>query len=123
MRQHKLTTILVHGIIAVLASSQIAAMPLKIKPKTYKKKKSAPQETVQGVRDQTQTSASVSIKTGTNLAIFEFEGKGISVPLATRMTEEFRSTVRRLNIFQVQDRGLTQRINILRPESDRKSVV
>ena len=98
MRQHKLTTILVHGIIVVLASSQIAAMPLKIKPKTYKKKKSAPQETVQGVRDQTQTSAAVSIKTGTNLAIFEFEGKGISVPLATRMTEEFRNKIGRAHV-------------------------
>ena len=47
MRQHKLTIILVHGIIAVLAISQIVATPLKIRPKTYKKKKSDPEETVQ----------------------------------------------------------------------------
>ena len=118
MRQHKLTKILVHGIIAVLASSQIVATPLKNRPKTYKKKKSDPEETVQENSDRTQTTSAVSIETGTRLAIFEFEGKGISVPLAARMTEEFRNTVRRLNIFEVQDRGLTQRINIFRPETD-----
>ena len=118
MRQHKLTKILVHGIIAVLASSQIVATPPKNRPKTYKKKKSDPEETVQENSDRSQTTSAVSIETGNRLAIFEFEGKGISVPLATRMTEEFRNTVRHLNIFHVQDRGLTQRINILRPESD-----
>ena len=118
MRQHKLTVILVHGIIAVLASSQIVATPLKLRPKTYKKKKGDPEETVQEISDRSQTTSAVSIETGTGLAIFEFEGKGISVPLAARMTEEFRNTVRRLNIFEVQDRGLTQRINIFRPETD-----
>ena len=86
--------------------------------KTYKKKKSDPEETVQENSDRSQTTSAVSIETGTRLAIFEFEGKGISVPLAARMTEEFRNTVRRLNIFEVQDRGLTQRINIFRPETD-----
>ena len=59
MRQHKLTIILVHGIIAVLASSQIVATPLKIRPKTYKKKKSDPEETVQENSDRSQTTSAV----------------------------------------------------------------
>ena len=61
------------------------------------------------------TSLVSSLKTGNNLAVLEFEGRGISAPLTAHLTEEFRRTVRNLNIFQVQDRGITNEINIFYP--------
>ena len=61
------------------------------------------------------TSLPSSLKTGNNLAVLEFEGRGISAPLTAHLTEEFRRTVRNLNIFQVQDRGITNEINIFYP--------
>ena len=59
-----------------------------------------------------------SMKTGNRLAVLKFEGWGVSEPLTAHMTEEFRNTMRRLKIFQVQDRGITEQINIFYPKSD-----
>ena len=69
---------------------------------------------------QSSTSLPSSLKTGNNLAVLEFEGRGISAPLTAHLTEEFRRTVRNLNIFQVQDRGITNEINIFYPRKKEK---
>ena len=55
------------------------------------------------------------MKTGKQLAVLRFEGWAISEPLTEFLTEEFRETIRELEIFQVQDRGLTNEINIFQP--------
>ena len=57
----------------------------------------------------------VTFETGNDLAVLSFEGWGISVPLTTLLTEEFRQTIRDLEIFHVQDRGLTNEIKIFYP--------
>ena len=61
------------------------------------------------------TKVNISLTTGNRLAVLEFEGYSISEPLAEFLTEEFRKTVRNLEIFTVQDRGLTNEINIFHP--------
>ncbi len=58
---------------------------------------------------------SVSVKTGDQLAVLEFEGWAVSEPLTEFLTEEFRQTVGDLKIFQVQDRGITNQIKIFKP--------
>ena len=58
---------------------------------------------------------SVSLKTGNQLAVLEFEGWAVSEPLTEFITEEFRKTVRDLKIFQVQDRGITNQLKIFKP--------
>ena len=58
---------------------------------------------------------SVSVKTGDQLAVLEFEGWAVSEPLTEFLTEEFRQTVSDLKIFQVQDRGITNQIKIFKP--------
>jgi len=62
-----------------------------------------------------ETTKTVTYETGNNLAVLRFEGWGISEPLTKFLTEEFRETVRELDIFQVQDRGLTNEIKIFYP--------
>lgn len=57
----------------------------------------------------------VSYDTENNLAVLRFEGWGISDPLTKYLTEELRETIRDLDIFQVQDRGLTNEIKIYYP--------
>ena len=64
-----------------------------------------------------ETIKPVSLKTGKQLAILEFEGWAISEPLTTFLTEELRKTVRDLKIFQVQDRGITNQIQIFKPRN------
>ena len=63
----------------------------------------------------TETTESVSLNTGSHLAVLEFEGWAISEPLTEFLTEEFRKTVRKLKIFQVQDRGITRKFKIYKP--------
>ena len=58
---------------------------------------------------------SVSIKTGDQLAVLEFEGWAVSEPLTKFLTEEFRQTIVDLKIYQVQDRGITNQIKIFKP--------
>ena len=71
-------------------------------------------------KQQSSTSLVSSLKIGNYLAVLEFEGQGISAPLTANLTEEFRRTVRNLNIFQVQDRGITNEINIFYPRKKEK---
>ena len=65
----------------------------------------------------TETTKTVSIKTGKKLAVLRFEGWAISEPLTEFLTEQLRQTIRELKIFQVQDRGLTNEISIFYPRS------
>ena len=65
-----------------------------------------------------EVTSSVSLKTGNKLAVLKFEGWAISDPLSAFLTEEFRKTVRELDIFQVQDSGITNQINIFLPRSE-----
>ncbi len=60
----------------------------------------------------TETTRSVSMKTGNQLAVLEFEGWSISEPLTKFLTEEFRETIRELEIFQVQDIDLGKRLKV-----------
>ena len=62
-----------------------------------------------------ETTKAVSMKTGNQLAVLRFEGWSISEPLTEFLTEELRETIRELEIFQVQDRGLTNEISIFYP--------
>jgi len=64
-----------------------------------------------------EVTSSVSLKTGNKLAVLKFEGWAISTPLSIFLTEEFRNTVRALDIFQVQDSGITNQVNIYLPRS------
>ncbi len=63
----------------------------------------------------TDTKIDISLSTGNKLAVLKFEGYAISEPLTEYLTEEFRKTVRSLGVFIVQDRGLTNEINIFYP--------
>ena len=65
-----------------------------------------------------EVTSSVSLKTGNKLAVLKFEGWDISNPLSSFLTEEFRKTIRGLDIFQVQDSGITNQINIFLPRSE-----
>ena len=65
----------------------------------------------------TETTVLPSMKTDNQLAVLKFEGWGVSEPITRHMTEEFRNTMRRLKIFQVQDRGITEQMDILYPKS------
>ncbi len=62
-----------------------------------------------------ETTKSVSFKTDNQLAVLRFEGWSISEPLTEFLTEELRQTIRGLDVFQVQDKGLTYEIDIYYP--------
>ena len=64
-----------------------------------------------------ETTKTVSMKTGNQLAVLRFEGWSISDPLTDFLTEELRETIRELDIFQVQDKGLTNEISIFYPRT------
>ena len=57
------------------------------------------------------------MRTGNHLAVLRFEGWSISEPLTNFLTEELRQTISELNIFQVQDSGLTHEVDIFYPRS------
>ena len=117
MSQSKLITYIVRSMISITTITCLIAVPIGKKSEVNKKKESL-DEINNKQYNQLSSKESVSIKTGKSLAIFEFEARGISTPIAKRMTEQFRNTVRKLNMFEVQDRGLTQRVNIFRPETN-----
>ena len=64
-----------------------------------------------------EATKTVSFKTGNDLAVLRFEGWAISDPLTEFLTEELRETIRELDIFQVQDRGITNEVNIYYPRT------
>ena len=114
MHQQKLVILHLYWVFLVLVAEQSAAgpMPQNFEDEISRSVGSAEADTIGQYR-----SSMVSLQTGKKLAVFEFEGKDISAPLITKMTEEFRNTVRDLKIFEVQDRSLTQRVNIYKPET------
>jgi hypothetical protein len=59
-----------------------------------------------------EATKNVSFKTGNDLAVLRFEGWDISDPLTEFLTKKLRETIRELNIFQVQDRGIPNEVNI-----------
>ena len=63
------------------------------------------------------TTKIISLKTGNKLAVLRFEGNAISDPLTEYLTEKLRESIRDLKIFSVQNRDLTNDINIFYPRS------
>ncbi|MBT3590385.1 MAG: hypothetical protein HOK52_11395 [Candidatus Marinimicrobia bacterium] len=63
------------------------------------------------------TNRVITLQSGNKLAVLPFEGRGISAPLTAHVTEEFRKAVRSLNIYQVQDKDITERLEIFTPKS------
>ena len=57
----------------------------------------------------------ISFKTGNKLAVLTFESYGISDPITEHLTEELRQSIRVLKIFNVQDKDITNDINIFYP--------
>jgi len=57
----------------------------------------------------------VESKTGNRLAVLQFDSKGISVPMEALLTEQFRETLKKLNIFEVLDQGFTDHVEIFYP--------
>ena len=100
MHQQKLVILHLYWVFLVLVAEKSAAgpMPQNFEDEISRSVGSAEADTVGQYR-----SSMVSLQTGKKLAVFEFEGKNISAPLITKMTEEFRNTVRDLKIFEVQD--------------------
>ena len=113
MHRQKLVVLHIFWLFSVLAVEKSVAEPASQK---YKDQLGISEESIEPDTARRYQSSVVSVQTGKKLAVFEFEGKDISAPLITKMTEEFRNTVRDLRIFEVQDRSLTQRVNILLPE-------
>ena len=114
MHRQKLVVLHIFWFFLVLVAERSVAKPA---PQRYKDQASIPAESIEQDTARKYQSSVISVQTGKKLAVFEFEGKDISTPLITKMTEEFRNTVRDLRIFEVQDRSLTQRVNILSPET------
>ena len=63
------------------------------------------------------TTKIISLKTGNKLAVLRFEGNAISDPLTEYLTEKLRESIRDLKIFNVQNRDITNDINIFYPRS------
>ena len=114
MHQQKLVALHICSLFFVFVAEKSVAGPVR---QNYKEGASVQEESIEADTTKEYQSSVVSVQTGKKLAVFEFEGKDISAPLITKMTEEFRNTVRDLRIFEVQDRSLTQRVNILLPET------
>ena len=52
----------------------------------------------------------VESKTSNRLAVLEFQSKGISAPMKIILTKQFRSTLKKLKMYEVLDEGLTDRV-------------
>ncbi|HIA79536.1 MAG TPA: hypothetical protein EYO07_05185, partial [Candidatus Marinimicrobia bacterium] len=51
----------------------------------------------------------VDSQTGNRLAVLEFQSTGISTPMKTLLTQQFRETLRKLNIYDTLDEGFNNR--------------
>ena len=60
----------------------------------------------------------VDSQTGNRLAVLEFQSTGISAPMKTLLTEQFRETLRKLNIYDILDEGFNDRVEIFYPGED-----
>ncbi|MBL7013826.1 MAG: hypothetical protein ISR83_05370 [Candidatus Marinimicrobia bacterium] len=69
------------------------------------------------VGESTGITKAISYKSDNQLAVLPFEGRNISDPLTSFVTEEFRNAVRSLKIYQVQDNDITERLEIYTPKS------
>ena len=67
------------------------------------------------VSAETMESDQVGSKTGNRLAVLEFGSKGISAPMKILLTEQFRETLKKLNMYEVLDQGFTDRVEIFYP--------
>ena len=54
-------------------------------------------------------------KTGNRLAVLEFSSEGISVPIKTLLTEQFRLNIRKLKMYEVLDASMTNQVEIFYP--------
>lgn len=64
-----------------------------------------------------ETNKVITFQSGNKLAVLPFEGRGISEPLTAHVTEEFRKAVRSLKLYQVQDKDITENLEIFTPKS------
>ena len=60
----------------------------------------------------------ISFKTGNKLAVLNFEGYAISEPIIEHLTEELRQSIRVLKIFNVQNKDITNDVNIFYPRKE-----
>ena len=54
-------------------------------------------------------------KTGNRLAVLEFSSEGISLPMQTLLTEQFRLNIRKLKMYEVLDASMTNQVEIFYP--------
>ena len=54
-------------------------------------------------------------KTGNRLAVLEFSSEGISLPMQTLLTEQFRLNIRKLKMYEVLDASMTSQVEIFYP--------
>ena len=54
-------------------------------------------------------------KTGNRLAVLDFSSEGISTPLRDLLTEQFRQNLKKLNIYEVLDASMTNKVEIFYP--------
>jgi len=54
-------------------------------------------------------------KTGNRLAVLDFSYEGISTPLRDLLTEQFRQNLKKLNIYEVLDASMTNKVEIFYP--------
>ena len=64
---------------------------------------------------ETMVSDQVGSQTGNRLAVLEFASKDISAPMKTLLTEQFRETLKKLNMYEVLDQGFIDRVEIFYP--------
>jgi hypothetical protein len=54
-------------------------------------------------------------KTGNRLAVLDFSSEGISTPLRDLLTKQFRQNLKKLNIYEVLDASMTNKVEIFYP--------
>ena len=54
-------------------------------------------------------------KTGNRLAILEFSSEGVSEPIRSLLTDQFRLNIKNLKMYEVLDRSMTNQVEIFYP--------